>query len=242
MNKFFKLINKKNVAIVGPAQYMMGKNLGKEIDSHDLVVRINRSMESCLKFGKDIGRKTDILYSCMIEKPENAGEINIQELISKNIKFVCIPPKSSFNGIAQSNTLTEYANIDKYNDLKSKINTRIISASLNNKIAKEVNCRPNTGYLAIYDLLECAPKKLSIYGFSFYLDGFISGSKSGIKNMNESQYAEKCFNSKRHVQKSLWQFAKNSLLKHNLVYCDNTLEKILNMNNFSKEEFNNLKT
>lgn len=238
MKTYSKIIKGKTVAIVGPAKYMIGKNLGKEIDSHDIVVRINRSIESCLEFGKDIGRRTDILYSCMIEKPENAGKIDVQNLINKNIKFVCIPPKSSFEGVAVNNDMiTDYANEEKYKELKSKISTRIISATLNNVIAKEVKCRPNTGYLAIYDLLEHMPKKLSIYGFSFYLDGFITGSKSGIKSMNENEYANKCFDSKRHIQKNLWQFAKNSLLKDKLINCDSTLKSILKMNNFSKEEF-----
>ena len=39
---YLKFIEGKTVAIVGPAQYMMGKNLGEEIDNHDIVVRINR--------------------------------------------------------------------------------------------------------------------------------------------------------------------------------------------------------
>ena len=70
---FKSILNGKTVAIVGPAQYMTGLGLGKEIDSFDVVVRLNRSCESIRNYSKDIGSKTDILYSCLIEKPANAG-------------------------------------------------------------------------------------------------------------------------------------------------------------------------
>lgn len=237
---YLDFIKDKTVAIVGPAQYMMGKKLGREIDDHDVVVRINRSIESCNDFGIDIGKKTDVLYSCMIEKPENAGEISVDELLERNICFVCVPPKSSMRGIANNSVqISEYANYEKFNNIKEKINTRVIDAGLNNRIAMKVNCRPNTGYLAIFDLLEHQPQKLSIYGFSFYLDGFIKNTKKGITGMSEKDYAAKCFNSKRHVQSNLWRYAKEALINNTSVYLDETLQKILSMENFSKETFKN---
>ena len=38
------IVENKSVALVGPAAYMSGTGLGKEIESHDVVIRINRSM------------------------------------------------------------------------------------------------------------------------------------------------------------------------------------------------------
>ena len=60
---FAKLIADKTVAIVGPASYLTNSGLGEEIDNHQVVVRINRSYESVDKFSKDVGTRTDILYS-----------------------------------------------------------------------------------------------------------------------------------------------------------------------------------
>ena len=65
------LLKDKIVAIVGPAKYMMSSNLGDEIDKCDTVIRINRSYESIDSYSKDIGSRTDILYSCLIEKSAN---------------------------------------------------------------------------------------------------------------------------------------------------------------------------
>ena len=105
-------------------------------------------------------------------------------------------------------------------------------------------CRPNTGYLAIFDLLAHKPEKLSIYGFSFYLDGFMKGCKSGIEaeqNMTEEQFSRKCFNSKRHVQKNMWSYAKKSLLDNKKIKLDDTLKLILELKEFSVESYNKQK-
>ena len=47
---------------------------------------------------------------------------------------------------------------------------------LNNKI----QCRANTGFSAIFDLLENEAKEIFITGFSFYLDSFVKGYKKGF--------------------------------------------------------------
>ena len=70
-------MREKSVALVGPALYMAGIGLGNEIDSHDIVIRLNRGMESVSKYSEDVGTRTDILYSCLIEKKANAGIIDI---------------------------------------------------------------------------------------------------------------------------------------------------------------------
>jgi hypothetical protein len=222
---------------VGPASYMHDSLLGKEIDSYDLIVRINRSIESVSRYSLEIGSRTDILYSCLIEKPENAGKINVDEFVSQySLKYVCAPPKSSIEGISRGNSLSELISTKKLEEIKEKIPFRIIDFNLNNKIANIVKCRPNTGFLAIYDILFHKPKKLGIYGFSFYLDGFVDGTKSGI-DISEKQFVSKCFNSKRHKQENLWNYAKNTLLKNEMIYLDPYLKFILEMDELNKERF-----
>ena len=126
------------------------------------------------------------------------------------------------------------------NEIKSRMPLRIVSHVFHTELAKKVQSRPNTGYLAIYDLLRFNPRSLSIYGFSFYLDGFIPGCKSGIeeeKNVSEDEFANMAFNSKRHNQKNMWSHAKNTLINNPTVRLDQTLEKILNLKNLDKKLF-----
>ena len=94
--------------------------------------------------------------------------------------------------------------------------------------------------MAIYDLIRMDPKKLSIYGFSFYLDGFITGQKSGVeneKNCTEQEFANMAYSSKRHVQKNMWQYAKSTLKNNEKVNLDKTLQKILELESLDKELF-----
>ena len=232
------ILKDKSVALVGPAKYLTGKGWGNEIDQHDIVVRLNRGMELTEKYSKDVGTKTDILYSCLIEKPENAGTIDVEVLKNNNVKVVCAPPQSSMKGYAPTTSLSNLVKDDTIEKiLQQGIPLRIIDHDINNFIANKVKCRPNTGYLSIYDLLRFKPKKMSIYGFSFYLDGFMPGAKAGIEKnigLSENEFTDKCFSSKRHVQENLWSYAKETLPFTSSITLDPILKEILNMQSFHR--------
>ena len=238
-----KDINLKNktVALVGPASYMVGSKLGAQIDSHDIIVRLNRGIESIHEYRADVGLRTDILYSCLIEKPGNAGQYNPENLIKEfNIKAVVAPPHSNFKGISHSTALHELVDNKKASILANLVPLRIVDHDFHNKLAIAVQCKPNTGFMAIYDLIRQGIDRLTIYGFSFYLDGFIPGCKNGVEieqGMSEQAFAEKCFNSKRHIQENMWLYAKQTLLKHPRVDLDPVLQKILNLERLDKDLF-----
>jgi len=52
----------RTMAIVGPASYLKGMNLGAEIDAHDFVVRINWGHLLCESLPQDFGRRTTHAY------------------------------------------------------------------------------------------------------------------------------------------------------------------------------------
>lgn len=235
------LIKGKNVALVGPAKYMEGSNLGNEIDNHDIVIRINRGIESIDYFKKDIGSRTDIFYSCLIERAQQTGVLDPLHLkYNHRIKHIVAPPDSDMKGISNKTKLHSLVNKEKIKEIKKHIPVTIVDHKFHTDLAKKVNCKPNTGFLAIYDLLRMNPKKLSIYGFSFYLDGFITGQKAGVeneKNCTEQEFADMAFNSKRHVQKNMWKYAKETLLNNKHVVLDKTLNKILNLDKLDRKLF-----
>ena len=240
-NEFKKLISGKRVAIVGPAKYMMSSNLGEEIDKNDIVVRINRSIETTKIYPKDVGTKCDVLYTCLIETAQNAGKLAPPELKDHyGVQYVVAPPESQYNGISHQTKLHYMAKKETVDEIKSLLPFRIVSHIFHTELAKNVQCRPNTGYMAIYDLLRFKPELLSIYGFSFYLDGFIPGCKSGIekeKNVTEDEFANMAFSSKRHIQKNMWSFAKKTLLNEEKIYLDPVFEKILNLEALDRDLF-----
>ena len=86
---FWNLVSAKRVALVGPAGYLEGSNQGEFIDGHDLVVRLNRGIIRDEKLAKDLGRRTDILYSCMaVHTDEGPVEIPLWEAV--DLKAVVI--------------------------------------------------------------------------------------------------------------------------------------------------------
>jgi len=58
-NLFENLITNKSIAIVGNGPQQNGKKTGKEIDSHDIVIRFNTYADD-EKYFEDLGSKTDI--------------------------------------------------------------------------------------------------------------------------------------------------------------------------------------
>ena len=173
---FDNMISGKSVALIGPALYLTDSGYGDEIDSNDVVIRLNRGIELVNKHSQDIGTRTDILYSCLIEKPANAGKLDIELMDDLGIKMIVAPPHSDFVGVAHQTKFHQLVNYSKISNIAKEIPVRIIDHVFHTELAKEVSCKPNTGFLAIFDLLRYKPKSLSIYGFSFYLDGFITAS------------------------------------------------------------------
>jgi hypothetical protein len=254
------LIHGRTVSLVGPANYMLGSSHGAEIDDSDIVVRLNRGFDTCKNYTEDMGSRTDILYSCLIEKQANAGKINVDRLVEENIKIVCAPPYSDYEGktyahssvVSPENprgmildTLHELVNKNTVKSIMDKgVRVRVVTSQLNELIRKQILCKPNTGFLSIYDLASFKPKRLKIFGISFYLDGFVPGEKTGVEeeqNCTEQEFADKAFTSKRHIQKNMWKTAKETLLTEPRIHLDPQLRKILEMDKFSRESYRALK-
>ena len=72
-NHFFKKYNElfvnylkdKTIALIGPAESIIGTKKGHIIDQFDIVVRLNKSLPLPKKMSEDIGSRTDILYNSL---------------------------------------------------------------------------------------------------------------------------------------------------------------------------------
>jgi len=235
---FSNLIRDKVVTLVGPAAYLSGAGRGIEIDDCDIVVRVNRGIEITERDSIDVGRRTDVLYSCLLETSRNAGEIQISLLKRAKVQMICIPgfKRTNFFGQLSYGSHGEI-NDDTWAKLRSSnlYPPRIVPEKIAMDLEVATQTRPNTGFLAIYDILEARPRTLRITGFSFYLDGFFPGTKLGVDNEgfeDENSFALQALNSRRHRQSSLWRHAKKTLLCHSHVQLDGVLETILSLKSF----------
>lgn len=229
---FKDLIIDKKVVLVGPASYMVDSNFGEKIDSHDIVVRLNRGCELVEKYSKDIGTRTDVLYSSLIEQPENAGKWDYSLFVEQfKIKYLCTTPAMSMKGISNASILHPMVNKNKYYELSKHLPCRIVEHEFFTKIALEVDCRPTTGYISIFDILKHKPKLLSIYGFDFYLSGWLPEYKEGMKNITLEEIKIKTLKSKRHSHKNMWNHCKR-LLDRKDVLLDERMHDVLSLKNW----------
>lgn len=233
---YLSYISNKKVALVGPASYLTILNMGKIIDSHDIVVRVNRGLELISSYPKNVGTRSDILYNCGIKKLDNGGNLNIEYFKSKKVKWVSTTPNSDHNGHCHDNSL--HPLVDKNFIEQAKINFKFHLMDWHDyfHINKHVKCRSNTGFAAIFDLLNHNPSELFICGYSFYLDSFIKGYKDGCER-DEEEFAKQCFVSERHVQPNQWSYLKKYVHKEKRITTDPILGKILNMEKLSREKF-----
>lgn len=228
---YLNFLKDKKVIIVGPAESLLERGDGQFIDSFDVVVRVNRGIEPTLKNYDKLGTRTDILYNCMLEKEDNGGIINLDLLKSKQVKFVSYHPQVSFEGKALSIKPYHIDN-NKLNNMNTFLKTHMINHEFYNSISSQVNCRPNTGFIAIFDLLFHEVKELYITGYTFYMDGFMKGYKDHL----DSNFITKCYNSRRHNQKNLFNFLKKTSKEDKRIKTDTILTRILTLDELKKDE------
>ncbi len=228
---YLNFLKDKKVIIVGPAESLLERGDGQFIDSFDVVVRVNRGIEPTLKNSKKLGSRTDILYNCMLEKEDNGGIIDLNLLKYKKVKFVSYHSQVSYEGKAEP-IKPHHLDNNKLLAMNSFLKTHMIDHNFYNSISFKVNCRPNTGYIAIFDLLFHDVKQLYITGYTFYMDGFMKGYKDHLNN----EFITKCYTSKRHIQKNLFEFLKKKSKEDNRIKPDPILTKILTLEDLKKDE------
>ena len=226
----------KSVALVGPASYLTDLSLGTTIDSYDVVVRVNRGIELIDKYGDHTGRRTDILYNCLIEHPDNGGKIDIKFLKNHKVSWISTVPGSGPDGLCESNKLHGMVKVRTFLKIRMNFRCHVMDWRDYGELNKTVGCRANTGFAAIFDLLNHGVGSLFITGFSFYLDSFMSGYKNGCER-DEEEFAFECFNSKRHLQATQWSYLKGALERFDNIAMDPVFRVIMGLNSLSKTEY-----
>eukprot|EP00227_Mantoniella_beaufortii_P014970 CAMPEP_0197591376 /NCGR_PEP_ID=MMETSP1326-20131121/13040_1 /TAXON_ID=1155430 /ORGANISM="Genus nov. species nov., Strain RCC2288" /LENGTH=647 /DNA_ID=CAMNT_0043156789 /DNA_START=57 /DNA_END=2000 /DNA_ORIENTATION=+ len=140
-------------ALIGSADNMLKKNWGKQIDSHDFVVRFNSVMKG---FEKDIGTKTDGLW----QKPSYQGSIGG----SQKPRLYYMIPKDIPLGFEKSNG----ARIVAYGPALPKWRADIKNIyDIYKKDKKITKGTPTGGLARMISLMESgACSRVDIYGFS----------------------------------------------------------------------------
>lgn len=216
-NKLFtEYVNGKCIALVGPAQSIIGTGKGQIIDQFDLVVRLNKSIPLPENIKDDIGTKTDILYNSL-NTSDFPGQNNLNPKVHKKygIKFVC--SSYPFNHNIFHDDILNY--IYKY---KFELPCKVMNDAKYKNFEKMLGTRPYTGTCAIMDLLSHPIKYLYITGLDFYQTKYYSEYRKISKDVlkyNKNNIIHQC-------QPQI-EYLKNISLLDNRVLLDNYLDKLL---------------
>ena len=173
-----RLVENKNVHLVGPAPYLKGQWRGAEIDKADIIVRPNEIIP-LRHLRRDYGSRTDIFF-CNFGTPWMAGikrkiALNDHNQHYKKIKLVV------GSAIRAKHTDTNYLSwSDNYiSDVPhnfQEINEHNlpfywIGVKDYKTLYSQVQAEFSTGLAAVLILTHYPIKKLTISGFTFFLGG-----------------------------------------------------------------------
>ena len=146
MLKWFK---NKDVAIVGSAASLFNNKLGKQIDKHEIVVRINRGI--LVKDESSQGKRTDIWA---IGQPKTVEDLFDSVKYKHNFH---LSHKGRFYVHSGKKTKESHPKIEYY-----------LPMNILNKLRKKLkHNKPSSGLMAAHYICECAPKTLTLYGFDW---------------------------------------------------------------------------
>ncbi len=151
-------LDNKTVAIVGNAQSLFGHSFGKEIDSHDTVIRINRSATICFthkykSLVKTHGIKTTVWafsFADTMKSPLNKNHEKAEYLIQMNSKSKNkVEHPFRFDCIENSEIIELRKNLNELHDDEVE------------------NYAPSTGLRVLNHVAKYLPDKVDVYGFDW---------------------------------------------------------------------------
>lgn len=212
---FEEMIESKKVLIIGPAPYLTDGSILSKIEEYDTVVRLNRSVDMIEELSPYTGKRIELLYHCIDIAPAQGNfDYSLESWKEKGVKHVRIPypPLNSH--------YVRNINIFQHKNANNILNSSIVENDLYNHIREGCsNTSPNTGTIAIMDILENKPKVLHLSGLTFlkgkkvYMEGYrdITNSETLIRKQNAIY--------KNHSIDKQIEFLKKELEKYdNIIY------------------------
>jgi hypothetical protein len=221
--EYERFLKGKRVCLVGPAPtikniqynlFLENHTQVEKIEDYDLIVRLNKSLPMPNSLKEFVGEKTNIIYNCMSPDPESGGYIDINYL-EKNIDWLVssLPEKYPF--------IRDITNFKARN--RGRLSFTTPDLDYFNEVSQEMNTRPNTGVMAILDLLSCDIEELYITGITFFRGGYTRE----YRNYSEQQVLNRMAAHGNHHQKPQLEYMKKVLKNDNRIKMDKYLKEII---------------
>ena len=220
-----QLLKGKTICLVGPSPSLEGRNFGEFIDSHDLVIRLNKGFPQEEGKEKDLGSRTDIHYHCLNTLPYCGGEIPYEQLFQDSVFISCPYPKFVHP------FCIDIANFER--DNRSRLKYHYIDTDLYLRVTTSLGTRINSGIGTILDILSHEVKSLYVTGFTFFQDGWRKSYKDHVEifGKEEGERKEKEWLSGQfdgnHIQEPQKHFVKEMYLNDKRLNIDEKMKEIL---------------
>ena len=217
-NKYFDLLKNKDIILVGPSSYLIGKNKGREIDEYDLIARMNFSIPTKEEMKIDLGSRTDILYKRLLKRINKQGDYfptkeEIKSWKNDKLKWVVV--------IATSNMSkgTKFGEINKFFPwtVTGKVKGEIKKASGVKQIF--------AGLISAVHILKSKAKSLTITNCTFYNTGYYD-SYRGLIGKDASEDTDR----KDFEVLTQLKFLNNLRKSDSRLIFDECLEEIIRQN------------
>lgn len=173
-NKLKKLIEGKNVVVVGPASYIKNMKQGNYIDKFDMIIRFNNNFVIEDYLSVSLGSRTDILVYNF--KDPNVIDKLLEEDYSK-LKMVFCPYPRDEESIQE-----ELLKAFNYNNIN--LDVEFLEKDFYSNLMTALDGLPNSFIILLLTLLRQNVKNLYVTGFSFLYDGYYD-SELNIKKREE---------------------------------------------------------
>lgn len=217
MDNFRQMIEGKKVLLLGPATYLYDGNYKEDLNDYDVVIKMNRMVETdiCKEFIND---RCDILYHCLDISPQYGNyKYDLKKIKNASVDLIRIPypPVSHWYKKTISFFLNENKNLLPYSIVENDLYFFIYNGC--NRTS------PNTGVIAIFDILDKKPNSLTIKGITFFKNGYNKNYRDKINTEKEVEDLNKKVNN--HNTNNQRIFVANEIKKYsNLFYDENFIK------------------
>ena len=166
MNEWF---DGKTIAVIGNAQSLFKKNYGEEIDSHDVVIRINRGIQTCFD------NKAILSHGIKL----NVWTFNMYRSLE------------TFDNLAKTKISQTYKKIQMFYEINNKNFDDCLPKDYHIEIAKEFqNKKVTTGLRTLHLVSKFNTKQVSVYGFDWKETPTFYNNRAKIQDNIDHDYAK----------------------------------------------------
>lgn len=166
------ILDKKYVFLIGPASYTLHINRSNLISKFDFITRCNHSIPVLPNHYTAIGNRTDIYYNNLY-LDNNRNVLNPHLLQSNKVKIV-VGAYPYIHPFAKD--------IDRFVRRREGGETpfRVMPTPLYQQTQQAIKTRPNTGILALMDMIYSPTDTVYLSGFTFFSTGTTYSSRFGV--------------------------------------------------------------